>query len=136
LIRLQPNNIRDYWEQLQAELKSGNLELETWALRPREGRFYARAASDRIFIEGKGVKGIRSIAFPEFEKVAKYYNDYIDDVLGIKQRIRDEVGYNTQYILTLIHHVLEKPEVSHPEVDTETPERAEHERSRRSKNRW
>ena len=103
--RLQPKEIGNYWKQLQAELSS-NVELETWALIPRSGRFYARAASDRIFIEGKGIKGIRTIAFPEFEKVAKYYNDYIDDVSGIKQKMRNEVGYNTQYILTLIHHVL------------------------------
>jgi hypothetical protein len=105
LKRLQPKEIGNYWKQLQAELSS-NVELETWALIPRSGRFYARAASDRIFIEGKGIKGIRTIAFPEFEKVAKYYNDYIDDVSGIKQKMRNEVGYNTQYILTLIHHVL------------------------------
>jgi uncharacterized protein (DUF1330 family) len=93
----------------------GSLELETWALKPRGGRFYARAASDRIFIEGKAVKGIRTISFPSFEKAAKYYNDYIDDVPGVKQRMRDEVGYNTQYILTLIHHVLEKNNVKHDE---------------------
>jgi len=105
LIRLQPKEIRNYWQQLQAELSS-NLELETWSLKTRSGRFYARAASDRIFIEGKGIKGIRTIAFPEFEKVALDYNDYIDDVPGIKQKMRNEVGYNTQYILTLIHHVL------------------------------
>ena len=49
---------------------------------------------------------ICTIAFPDFEKVANYYNDYIDDVPGIKQKMRNEVGYNTQYILTLIHHVL------------------------------
>jgi len=105
MIRLQPKEIGNYWKQLQEELSS-NLELETWALKPRSGRFYARAASDRILIEGKGIKGIRTIAFPDFEKVAKYYNDYIDDVPGIKQKMRNEVGYNTQYVLTLIHHVL------------------------------
>lgn len=104
--RLQPKEIRNYWLKLQEELANSNLELETWSLRPRSGHFYARAASDRIFIEGKGIKGIRTIAFPEFEKVAMYYNEYIDDVAGIKQKIRNEVGYNTQYILTLIHHVL------------------------------
>ena len=108
LIHLQLNKIRQYWEQIQTELKINNLELETWSLEPRTGHFYARAVSDRVFIEGKGIKGIRTISFPEFEKVAKYYNDYVDRVAGVKQRMRDECGYNTSYILTLIHRVLEK----------------------------
>lgn len=132
MIHLQLDKIKEYWEQLQSELKSGNLELETWALIPREGHFYARGVSDRVFVEGKGVKGIRSIAFPEFEKVAKHYNDYIDNAPGIKQKIRDEVGYNTQYILTLIHHVLEKPTISDSDEDKEVTT----ERKKRSKSRW
>ena len=138
MIRIQPNKVRDYWERLQAELKIGNLELETWALKNRGGRFYARAASDRIFIEGKGIKGIRSIGFPEFEKAAKYYNDYIDDVAGIKQKMRDEIGYNTQYLQTLIHHILEKKEAPPPEptpIAPRKPESVRHYRSRRATNR-
>jgi hypothetical protein len=134
LIHLKPDKIRDCWEQLQAELKIGNLELETWSLKPREGHFYARGVSDRVFVEGKGVKGIRTISFPEFEKAAKYYNDYVDDVPGIKQKLRDDVGYNTQYILTLIHHVLEKPKVS--EDDETSNDRDEAEKKKRSKSRW
>ena len=136
MIRLQPNMIRYYWDKLQTELKNSSLELETWALKPRSGHFYARAVSDRVFIEGKGIKGIRTIGFPEFEKVAKYYNDYIDDAANIKQKMRDECGYNTSYILTLIHHVLEKKEPDSveqvPEVQKKIePVRVKHYRSRR-----
>lgn len=103
--------IRNYWETLETELREGTLELETWALKPRSGSFYARAVSDRIFIEGKGIKGIRTIGFQEFSKTCEYYNDYVENVSGIKLKIRNEIGYNTPYILTLIHYVIEKVEI-------------------------
>ena len=133
---LQPNKIRAYWDQLQTELKKGNLDLETWALEPTGGHFYARAVSDRVFIEGKGIKGIRTVGFPEFEKAAKHYNDYIDGVSGVKQKLRDEVGYNTSYILTLIHHALEVEKTIPTELEPEPPPKPEkirvrHYRSRR-----
>ena len=99
---------KEYWEKLQAELKGKTLELETWAIPLRSGSFYARAVSDRIFIEGKSIKGIRTITFSEFEKLTKYYNDYVDGILGVKQKMRDEIGYNTPYILTLLNHILEE----------------------------
>ncbi len=101
-------HVRECWDKLQAELKGKTLELETWSITPRKGSFYARAVSDRIFIEGKSIKGIRTITFAEFEKLAKHWNDYIDGVPGVKQRIRDELGYNTPYILTLFNHSLEE----------------------------
>jgi hypothetical protein len=115
LKHLQLKKTRQYWEQIQAELKTNNLELETWALEPRSGHFYARTVSDRVFIEGKGIKGIRTVGYPEFEKVATYYNDYIDDVPGTKQKMRDSCGYNTTYILTLLHRVLEQGDPAPPE---------------------
>ena len=133
---LQPNRIREYWDLLQAELKKGNLDLETWALEPTGGHFYARAVSDRVFIEGKGIKGIRTVGFPEFEKAAKHYNDYVNGVSGIKQKLRDEVGYNTSYILTLIHHAIEIEASAPNEQEPEPPKKPEpirvrHYRSRR-----
>ena len=106
---------REYWDKLQAELKGKNLELETWAIPPRSGSFYARAVSDRVFIEGKSIKGIRTITFSEFEKLAKYYNDYIDGIVGVKQKMRDELGYNTPYILTLLNHIIEAAPSEEPE---------------------
>lgn len=133
MIRLQSNAIREIWDSLHAELKESEIDLETWALVPREGLFHARSVSDRIFVEGKGVKGIRAIAYPDFEKVAKNYNDYIDDVPGIKKKIRDEVGYNTQFILTLIHYVLEKKA---PVVEAEAPEEDEPAEKGRKKSWW
>ena len=114
--------MREYWEKLQAELKGKNLELETWAIPPRSGSFYARAVSDRVFIEGKSIKGIRTIAFSEFEKLAKYYNDYVDGTVGVKQKMRDELGYNTPYILTLLNHILEEKPVE--EVEPVTKKKA------------
>jgi hypothetical protein len=136
LIHLQTNMARRYWDLLQTELKANNLELETWALKPTGGHFYARAVSDRVFIEGKGIKGIRTVGFPEFEKVAKYYNDFIEGVAGTKQKMRDECGYNTSYILTLIHHALEReatvPVELEPEIRKKVePIRIRHYRSRR-----
>lgn len=133
---IQPNKIRQYWENLQAELKKGTLDLETWALEPTGGHFYARAVSDRVFIEGKGIKGIRTVGFPEFEKAAKHYNDYVDGAAGVKQKLRDEVGYNTSYILTLIHHALEVEASPPAEEEPEPPKKPEpirirHYRSRR-----
>jgi len=122
LIRLESGKTRAYWDRLQDELRGNSLEMETWALEPRSGHFYARGVSDRVFIEGKGIKGIRTIGFPEFEKVAKHYNDYLDEAPGVKQRMRDEVGYNTSYVLTLIHHVLERGEPE-PKEPTPKPER-------------
>jgi len=113
--------MKDHWDRLQAELKGKTLELETWAIPPRKGSFYARAVSDRVFVEGKSIKGIRTISFPEFVKLAKYYNDYIDSVPGVKQRMRDELGYNTPYVLTLLHHILEEPPT---EPEPEAPRRA------------
>ncbi len=124
---------REYWDKLQAELKGKTLELETWAIPPRSGSFYARSVSDRVFIEGKSIKGIRTIAYPEFEKLAKYYNDYIDGVAGVKQKMRDELGYNTPYILTLLHHIVEEPSVGEPEEEAPkkvVPERKKFYRSR------
>ena len=103
-------NVKRYWQQIQDELKDGSLEIETWSKDPRGGRFYARGVSDRVFIEGKGIKGIRAITFSEFEKVAAYYNDYVDEVPGIRQKLRNIGGYNTTYILTLLHRVLEQGE--------------------------
>ena len=125
LIHLQPNKTKQYWEQIQAELKTGNLELETWSLEPRSGHFYARAVSDRVFIEGKGIKGIRTIKYAEFEKAAAHYNDYIDEVPGTKQKLRDEVGYNTTYILTLLHRALELESQPKPEPEPEPPKKVE-----------
>jgi hypothetical protein len=136
LSHLQPNRVREYWDQLQAELKKGNLDLETWALEPTGGHFYARAVSDRVFIEGKGIKGIRTVGFPEFEKAAKYYNGFINGEAGIKQKLRDEVGYNTSYIITLLHHALEVEAITPIESEPEPPKKPEpirvrHYRSRR-----
>jgi hypothetical protein len=136
LSHIQPNRIREYWDLLQAELKKGNLDLETWALEPTGGHFYARAVSDRVFIEGKGIKGIRTVGFPEFEKAAKQYNDYVDSVAGVKQKLRDDVGYNTSYILTLIHYALEVKASAPTEQEPEKPKKPEkirvrHYRSRR-----
>ena len=133
---IQSNKIRQYWEQLQGELKKGNLDLETWALEPTGGHFYARAVSDRIFIEGKGIKGIRTVGFPEFEKAAKHFNEYVDGVAGAKQKLRDEVGYNTSYILTLLHHALVMEASTPAEPEPEPPKKPEsirvrHYRSRR-----
>ncbi|MCX6653580.1 MAG: hypothetical protein NTY03_00510, partial [Candidatus Bathyarchaeota archaeon] len=48
-------------------------------------------------------------------------NDYLDEVSGVKQRMRDEVGYNTSYTLTLIHHVLEMGEPEPKEPTHEPP---------------
>jgi len=133
LNRIEPDKAKQYWERLHNELKGKNLEIETWSLKGRSGHFYARSVSDRIFIEGKGIKGVRTIAFPEFEKAAKYYNDYIDDVASVKQKMRDDVGYNTPYILTLIHHVLEDaPEILEPEPEPpKKPQRTVYYRSRK-----
>jgi len=125
LIHLQPNKTKQYWAQIQAELKTGNLELETWSMEPRTGHFYARAVSDRIFIEGKGIKGIRTIRYEEFEKAAAHYNDYIDEVPGTKQKLRDEVGYNTTYILTLLHRALELESQPKTEPEPEPPKKVE-----------
>jgi hypothetical protein len=112
------------------------LELETWALKPTGGHFYARAVSDRVFIEGKGIKGIRTVGYPEFEKVAKHYNDFIEGVTGTKQKMRDECGYNTSYILTLIHHAMEREATAPVEPEPEVRKKVEpirmwHYRSRR-----
>ena len=136
LIKLQSTKVKQYWDQIQTLLKEGTIELKTWSMEPREGSFYARGAADRVMIDGKGIKGIRMIGFPEFEKVAKYYNDYIDEVAGIKQKMRDECGYNTSYILTLIHHALDlgdpAPTKSVSKVDNQAEyERVRHYRSRR-----
>ena len=134
LNRIDPDKAKMYWEQLHKELKGKTLEIETWSLKGRSGHFYARSVSDRVFIEGKGIKGIRTIAFPEFEKAARYYNYYIDDVAGVKQRMRDDVGYNTPYILTLIHYLLEEaPKVPEPEPEPpkKQPERQVYYRSRK-----
>ncbi len=117
MIHIQENKIKEYWEKLQSELKGKTLELETWAIPPRKGSFYARGVSDRVFIEGKSIKGIRTITFAEFEKLAKYYNDYVDGVAGVKQKLRDELGYNTPYVLTLLHYCLEEA----PVVEEEEP---------------
>ncbi|MCX6649710.1 MAG: hypothetical protein NTV61_10050, partial [Candidatus Bathyarchaeota archaeon] len=71
------------------------------------------------------------------EKAAKHYNDFIEGVAGTKQKLRDEVGYNTSYILTLIHHAIEKeatapPAEPEPEVRKKPePMRVRHYRSRR-----
>jgi hypothetical protein len=105
-------------------------------MEPRSGHFYARAVSDRVFIEGKGIKGIRTIRFEEFEKAAAHYNDYVDDVPGTKQKLRDEVGYNTTYVLTLLHRAIEeesKPPEADPEPVIKKPEpiRIRHYRTRR-----
>lgn len=125
MIHLQQNKTKEYWEQIQTELKTGSLEIETWSFEPRSGHFYARSVSDRVFIEGKGIKGIRTIRYEEFEKVATHYNDYIDEVSGTKQKLRDEVGYNTTYILTLIHRVLELENQPKPEPEPEPPKKVE-----------
>jgi len=118
---LKPGDVRASWERLQGLLKGKTLTVETWAIPERSGSFYARAVSDRVFIEGKNIKGIRTVSFPEWEKMAKYYNDYVNDVEGVKQKMRDDVGYNTPYILSLVHFVLEAPE----EVAEEEPEPVE-----------
>jgi hypothetical protein len=139
LIHLQENKTRKYWEQIQDELKNGHVEVETWSLEPRTGHFYARAVSDRIFIEGKGIKGIRTIRYEEFEKAAAHYNDYVNEVPGTKQKLRDEVGYNTTYILTFIHRALEEESKPKAEAEPEpepvsrkvAPVRVRHYRSRR-----
>jgi len=135
LSHIQQSKIKQFWEQLQTEMKKGTLDLETWTLEPTGGHFYARAVSDRVFIEGKGIKGIRTVAYPEFEKVATHYNELLDGVAGVKQKLRDEVGYNTTYIITLIHHALEM-EATPPEPEPEVrkkpePIRVRHYRSRR-----
>ena len=133
MIHIQPNMTREYWDRLQAELKDGPKEMSTWAIPPREGSFYARAASDRVFIEGKTIKGIRTIAYPEFEKLSKHYNEYLDGAAGVKQKMREELGYNTPYLLTLLHHAVEEAPAEEPEPEAPKkpqPERVVHYRPR------
>ncbi len=109
------------------------MNIETWAIPSRSGSFYARAVSDRVFIEGKNIKGIRTVSYPEFEKLAKYYNDYVNGVAEVKQKMRDDVGYNTPYILSLLHYILETPvekEEAPEPVERPEPEKVKHYRPR------
>jgi len=93
----------------------GSIKFETWGKEEKGSGFYARAAADRINVEGKSVKGIRNVGFDEFERVAALYNDLLDDAPGVKQKMRQEGGYNTQYILTFIRWVLERMSEPAPE---------------------
>jgi hypothetical protein len=100
---------RKYWDRLLLELKAeGNLKFDTWGKEEKAGSFYARAAADRINVEGKSIKGIRNVSYDEFERVTGLYNDFLDDAAGVKQKMRQEGGYNTPYILTFIHWILER----------------------------
>ena len=119
---IKQEDVRGCWERLQGRLSGKTLEIETWSIPSRSGSFYARAVSDRVFIEGKNIKGIRTVSYPEFEKLARYYNDYLDGVAEVKQRMRGDVGYNTPYVLSLLHYVLETPEEEAPPEPEKRPE--------------
>jgi len=92
------------WNRLIKELGQNGVELKTWSrFKPREIPFRVRTKGSVIVIEGPGISPPRIITFKEFECVYKLYNDYIAGVAGIRPRIRDRCGFNSSYIITLIH---------------------------------
>jgi hypothetical protein len=97
-------NITKGWEVIKSYLSNKSVELETWGhYRSSKQQFFARLNKDRIIITGKSFNGHREISFKEFECVAKHYDDYIQGVKGTRKTIRDNCGYNSSYIITLIH---------------------------------
>lgn len=103
------NRVCECWVGLMNELGQNGRELKTWSLlRPRELPFKARAKGNVIVVEGPRISPPRIITIKEFECTYKLYNGYIDGVTGIRQKIRDKCGFNSSYIITLIHQFCQK----------------------------
>ena len=102
------NIVSEYWTRIISELGPGGLELTTWSVyRPKGIHFTARASGDAIVVEGPSISSSRIISYREFECVAKLYNAYIGGVAGIRPTIRDRCGWNSSYVITLIHEFCE-----------------------------
>jgi hypothetical protein len=91
------------------------MDVQTWSNNKGDGcYFHVRESGSQLKIQSSSKKSPsckirkeRTIDLKQFECVAKSYNSYVNEdkeiSKGIRPNIRDNCGFNTSYIISLIH---------------------------------
>ena len=105
---MKVNRISECWGVILRELRYSSQNLTTWSIyRPQRKTFTVRANTNSVIVEGPSISAPRTINYNEFECVARLYPAYAQHKLRIRQRMRNECGFNSSYIITLIHEFCE-----------------------------
>ena len=97
---------RNCWKRILDSIGLRGQTFQTWSVyRPSNRPFTARSIGEAIIIESPSIMGLRSIHYQEFECVFSLYNDYVNRVDGLRKHMRDKCGFNSSYLLTLIHEI-------------------------------
>jgi hypothetical protein len=108
-------DVHDAWERLLENIGPDGNDFVIFSIKRRKeiGYFHARAEGQHIVvdraeghIETSKINGERRMDFNQFRCVAKYYNDYVCGIKGIRPKMIDSCGFNTSYIISLIHYLL------------------------------
>lgn len=106
--------ISDAWEAVMLELGPPGLDLQVISnARGRGDFFHATAMARSIRIEPSinntpscKLSQPRTVFYPEFECIAKHFNDYFNRKRGIREYFRDTCGQNSSYIITMINDLV------------------------------
>lgn len=103
------------WETLLEKIGSDGNDFLIFSIRRRRERRYFHARVDGQYIvvdrakehtETAQINRERRIDFDQFRCVALLYVEYVLGVKGIRPKMRDHCGWNTSYLISLIHHLL------------------------------
>ena len=97
------SNARDCWKHILDELGAQGHFILWSAYRSSGLPFSAKATGKYIVVESPSITSPRTISYQQFECVFEHYENYVNRVPGIRQKIRDKCGRNSSYIITLIH---------------------------------
>lgn len=103
------------WKMLLEKIAPDGNDFVNFSIRRRKEIKYFHAEVDGQYIvvdraeehvETAQINGERRIDFNQFRCVAHFYNKYVLGIKGIRPKMRDHCGWNTSYIISLIHHLL------------------------------
>lgn len=108
------SDIPQAWNLVLKALGGTGMEIQAVSRRDGYGCFFhARSKQNSIQVEPSAentpscnISTTRTITFEAFERVAKNYNPYARGVKGVRETIRDTCGWNSSYILSIIHKIL------------------------------
>jgi len=103
------------WKTLLEKIGPDGNDFVIFSIRRRKERKYFHAKVDGQYIvvdrakehtETAQINIERRIDFDQFRCIAQLYNEYVLEIKGIRPKMRDRCGWNTSYLISLIHHLL------------------------------
>jgi len=103
------------WKMLLEKIGPDGSDFVIFSIRRRKETKYFHAKVDGEYIvvdrakehvETARIDRQRKIDFNQFRCVAQLYDKYVLGIKGIRPKMRDRCGWNTSYLISLIHHLL------------------------------